>query len=133
MHFTATAAATPAVTPTAIATLRAENDALIDARLALSDDQISFCEKVENLNALSSALQAQMNKLHNVDNQSTIAEWEELLAAYDEAFAEYSRMAVVSHMLTTREAELTNREADLHAELVALEQAVGMPLAAGGV
>ena len=42
-------------------------------------------------------------------------------------------MAAQSLALTTREAELTKREADLSAELDALEQAMGMPSAAGGV
>ena len=128
MHFTTTSTTT--ATPAKIATLRRENNALINARAALFADNNEFCEQYKNLDARRSGLQAQMNKLRN---DGTRPEWEDLLAAYEEVSAELTRMAAQSLALTTREAELTKREADLGAELDALEQAMGMPSAAGGV
>lgn len=133
MHHTTTTTTT--VTSPDIATLRTENDAIIEARGTLLADNVKFCEQYKNLDARHSALEARTNKLHN-DNQSSsqkLPVWEELLAAYEEVSAEFTRMAAESLVLTTREAELTEREADLSAEIDALEQAVGMPSAAGGV
>ena len=92
MHFTTTSTttATTTATPAKIATLRRENNALINARAALFADNNEFCEQYKNLDARRSGLQAQMNKLRN---DGTRPEWEDLLAAYEEVSAEFTRMA----------------------------------------